>query len=627
MCGIAGICSGDPNPTNERRCAAMTALLAHRGPDSDGTWVSLCRRVALGHRRLSVIDLSESNNQPMVSDSGRYAIVFNGEIYNFRALRRQLRPYPYRTSGDTETILAAVEQWGLDGAVSRLRGMFAFALWDAQRKSLSLVRDRIGIKPLYYCKSGNEIAFCSELRGIERIYGSRLGTSRQALSLYLRLLYIPAPHTIYNAVSKLEPGTMVEFRCRGSSILKTERVYWSYHEAFISGLEDVKAIPSRDHGEELLAELKQATRLHLESDVPVGLLLSGGIDSALVGFLVQQASDRPIKAFSIGFKEAGYDESGYAREMARALKMEHHVLRADATMATNVVPRLARIYDEPFADPSSVVTYLVFQLANPHVTVCLSGDGGDEAFFGYNRYFQALALARQFKRIPQPAAAVLAHIADALNRLLPSRKWETLAHHLRAATPAQSYLGFVSKTLRPSRFADVDDVSVAQFDVGNLDLSRANAGLIYPYIDSTSYLPEDILTKVDRASMAVSLEARVPLLDHRVVERSLAVPFELKYRSGRGKLILRELLRNGVPARLLNRPKQGFTPPLQVWLRTELRGWAEDLLSPSKLNSGLPLKIKPIRKLWRDYLDKGKWDYSLWSILNYIQWVHTDRTV
>jgi asparagine synthase (glutamine-hydrolysing) len=629
----------------------MTRALRHRGPDDEGYFQDAAAGIALGHRRLSVIDLSPEGHQPMVSASGRFVMVYNGEVYNHRALRQELAKLgaAFRGHSDTEVMLAAVEHWGLDKALERFIGMFAFALWDRHERELSLVRDRLGIKPLYYGWVGACFVFASELKAVTAMPEFDNPIDRDALCLLLRHNYIAAPHSIYRGVRKLEPGTVLTFGAgdvvkasKDASLPASHtRAFWSAREAAIAGMADRLRLPDAEAADELERLLRDAVALRMEADVPLGAFLSGGLDSSLVVALMQAQSTRPVQTFSIGFREKGYDEAAHAGAVAKHLNTEHHELYVTAQDALDVVPKLPAMFDEPFSDSSQIPTFLVAQLARRTVTVGLSGDGGDELFGGYRRYFATRNIERMLNRMP-PAARKLAArslvrhagfyesllagfnagLPSGLKLRRPQAKVEMLADMLKAGSQDERYWLMMSHHRRPMEV--VLQATEPPLRIGN-PVSGSNASGIVErmmYNDLVTYLPGDILAKVDRASMAVSLEARVPLLDHRVVEFSWRVPVEQKVRRGQGKWLLRQVLYRYVPRRLMERPKQGFGVPIGAWLRGPLRDWAEALLDERRLREEGYFEPGHVRRLWTSHLAGGANEGArLWDVLMFQAWL------
>lgn len=637
MCGLAGAFLAEP----ERRAASagrqMAGALCHRGPDDEGTWRSDAGTVELVHRRLSILDLSPEGHQPMISASGRYVIAFNGEVYNHLQLRSQLSGVAWRGHSDTETMLAAVERWGVEGAVGRFVGMFAFALWDRERDELALVRDRLGIKPLYYGFTAAGLLFASEL-GALRAHPTFDGPiDRDALHLLLRYNSIPAPHTIYRNVSKVMPGTLLRFRAPRRAALQAT-TYWSGLDIAAQGQATPFTGTPEEAVDQLEALLSDAVGMRMLSDVPLGAFLSGGVDSSTVVALMQAQSERPVRTFSIGSPDAGFDEAPYARAVAEHLGTDHTELIVTAQDALDVVPRLASMYDEPFADSSQIPTFLVSELARRSVTVSLSGDGGDELFGGYNRHVWAGRVWNSIRWMPQPIRAGVAWaltgiapeawdrgfewadgaLPAALRHRMPGYKVHKLAGALGARAPMDLYRRLASQWLNPEHLVvGGSEPPVLPDEVERLDDFTAQMMLA----DLLRYLPDDILTKVDRASMAVSLEARVPLLDHRIVEFAWTLPMDLKRRDGQSKWVLREVLYRHVPRALIERPKTGFGIPLGDWLRGPLREWAEDLLSEQRLRDEGYFQPEPIREAWTQHqAGTHTWEHPLWTVLMFQAW-------
>ena len=653
MCGIAGLWDATHRfPGNDGLAAVrgMTRALHRRGPDDEGFFHDAAAGIALGHRRLSVIDLSPQGHQPMASASGRFVMVYNGEVYNHAAMRRELSGHgaTFRGHSDTETMLAAIEHWGLDAALARFIGMFAFALWDRRTRTLTLSRDRLGIKPLYYGWVGPLFVFGSELKAITRLPGFDNAINRDALCLLLRHNYINAPHSIYQGIRKLVPGTlltvgadMVRAPAGESALVAATRTYWSAREVAESGAADRLHLSDAEATDELERVLRDAVALRMEADVPLGAFLSGGVDSSLVVALMQAQSNRPVQTFSIGFREEGYDEAVHASAVAKHLGTEHHELYVTAQDALNVVPKLPGIFDEPFSDSSQVPTFLLSQLARRQVTVSLSGDGGDELFGGYLRYFKARDIERCLGWMPDRmrghAARSLSRHAGfyesllaGVNSCLPARarlkrpksKVGVLAGMLEAGPQEERYRLLMSHVRNPA--AIVLDASEPATELSNPVLGPGVTESIerMMYSDLVTYLPGDILTKVDRASMAVSLEARVPLLDHRVVEFAWRVPIGQKVRHGQGKWLLRQVLYRHVPRQLIDRPKQGFGVPIGAWLRGPLRDWAEALLGERRLREEGYFDPAYVRKMLADHV-AGKVNEGgrLWDVLMFQAWL------
>jgi asparagine synthase (glutamine-hydrolysing) len=650
MCGIAGIWNESLNAAQARRVVhGMAESLIHRGPDDDGCWAESDGSVALAHRRLSIVDLSPLGRQPMVSVSGRYAIVFNGEVYNHLDLKRELTSDhcfggTFRGSSDTEVMLAAIDAWGLRSAVERFIGMFAFALWDRRTHRLFLVRDRLGIKPLYYGWAGKAFLFGSELRALATHPDFRSDINRDALALLMRHNCIPAPHCIYNHVYKLLPGTILSI---GSPNCRDVRPvpFWSARETAERGLADPFCGTEVEAIDQLDLLLREAVGLRMVADVPLGAFLSGGVDSSTVVALMQAQSDRPIKTFSIGSLDDNYDEARYAREVARHLGTDHTELYVSAQDALTVVPHLPTLYDEPFSDSSQIPTYLVSKLAREHVTIALSGDGGDELFAGYNRHVWGQSVWNAISWMPPLLRQMTARAIDAVSpqvwdrlfdgagRFIPMNvclrgsgdKLHKIAQTLSSTTAEAFYRTLASHWSEPECLvlgAKEPLTSLTATDHRTDAFGLTNTML---YLDLVTYLPDDILTKVDRASMAVSLEARVPLLDHRVVEFAWRIPLSMKLCQGRSKWLLRQVLNRYVPARLIERPKAGFGVPIGAWLRGPLRPWAEALLDAGRLRREGFFNPIPVRQKWLEHLAGRKnWEYHLWDVLMFQAW-HEQR--
>ncbi len=637
MCGIAGFWQSSPTveaPLDvlER----MGSTLAHRGPDDSGTFYDERAGVGFAFRRLSIIDLSPEGHQPMASATGRYTIVFNGEVYNFEKVRAELGEKHWRGHSDTEVMLAAIERWGLEAAVTRFVGMFAFALWDRDEQKLHLVRDRLGIKPLYYGHVGGNFVFASELKAIREFSGFEAGIDRNALALYMRFGYVPAPHSIYEGLHKLQQGHILTLG-RGSQ--PVVRPFWSALKEAEQGLNHPLRLEDEDAIAQLEEKLLDSVRLRMIADVPLGAFLSGGIDSSIVVALMQSQSSRPVKTFSIGFHEDAYNEAGHAARVAAHLGTDHTELYATPGDALDVVPALAQMYDEPFADSSQIPTHLVSRLARRHVTVSLSGDGGDELFGGYSRYPFIASMWGVVERVPRPVARAAAALIRALparpvngmlRRLpLPARlqqgpgdKLRKFGDFLADGNPDAIYLYTMSQWRDPERVVTGAHEPGTQLQALAQLRSLPSATEMAMMADLLFYLPDDILVKVDRASMAVSLEVRVPLLDHRVVEFAWKLPLHFKIRNGTAKWILRQILYKYVPRELVERPKMGFAVPIDSWLRGPLREWAEDLLSAEGLRRGGFLEPAPIREKWEEHLSGARdWGYPLWNALMFQDWL------
>jgi asparagine synthase (glutamine-hydrolysing) len=628
MCGITGFwqtrcAQGDPVETLH----LMAAAIAHRGPDDSGVFHDEAAGVGLAFRRLSVIDLSPQGHQPMCSASGRYVIVYNGEVYNFEEIRAELGSHAWRGHSDTEVMLEAIERWGLESAVRRFVGMFAFALWDAREQTLSLVRDRMGIKPLFFGRLGGDFVFASELKALRR-YNSFSGTiDCEALALYMRHSHVPSPHCIYQGISKLKPGCILTLRSPQDD--DRPRPYWSAYEIARQGMAAPFEGSDDEAVDQLQEQLLEAVRLRMIADVPLGAFLSGGLDSSTIVALMQAQSGRAVKTFTIGFQEDDYDEAAHARKVAAHLGTDHTELYLTPQDALDIVPLLPSLYDEPFADSSQIPTYLVSKLARRRVTVTLSGDGGDELFGGYGRYLRTRAIWNVLERLPRSARKPSAEMLRVLGRFLLNQRGRLrlsdkayrLADYVTAGSQEQVYLCALSHWGDPSRVVldgreppTVMDSIRSASQIGGFEE-------LMMLTDLVNYLPDDVLTKVDRASMAVSLEVRVPLLDHRVVEFAWRLPMRLKIRRGNTKWILRQVLHRYVPRELLDRPKMGFGVPMAKWLRGPLRDWAEDLLSETSLRRHGLFAVAPIRSKWTEHLSGARnCQNLLWDVLMFQDW-------
>lgn len=640
MCGIAGIFNKslfngeDLSPIIEH----MLDALAHRGPDDLGVWKDQSQGVWLGHLRLAILDLSPEGHQPMLSYSQRYVLIFNGEIYNHIALRNALGPRQWRGHSDTETILSAIETWGVEAAVKRFVGMFAFALWDRERKTLWLGRDRLGIKPLYYGFTTDGLLFASELKALQMHPAFEGKICRDALHYLLRYNSIPAPHTIYEGVFKVMPGTLLRIRAPKSEAID-KVVFWSVADVAQQGQQRPFMGTPEEAVNQLEVHLKDAVRDRMLADVPLGAFLSGGVDSSTVVALMQAQSERPVQTFSIGARDADLDEAPYARAVAQHLGTDHTELYVSSDEALDVVPKLATMYNEPFADASQIPTFIVSQLARRSVTVALSGDGGDELFGGYNRHVWAERVWRLIEVVPSPLLGAFSRglkevapstwdtwfqrVAPVLPKVMQHRsygyKLHKLANGLEAKSRLELYHRLSSQWMTPSELVlGGNEVPLALSGLDHLPNFQAKMMLL----DMQRYLPDDILTKVDRASMAVSLEARVPLLDHRVVEFAWRLPLALKLRDGLSKWVLRQVLYRYVPKQLIERPKAGFEIPLAEWLRNALRPWAEELLDGQRLREEGFFNPVPIRTAWAQHIaGTHNWAHQLWTVLMFQSWL------
>ncbi|MES2196569.1 MAG: asparagine synthase (glutamine-hydrolyzing) [Pseudomonadota bacterium] len=643
MCGIVGFL-GSAGPAAQDAVVArrMADLIRHRGPDDDGVWADAEAGIALAQRRLAIIDLTPAGHQPMHSSCARYVIVFNGEIYNYEEVRRQLdgeAAHPWRGHSDTEVLVEAIARWGLKRALQACVGMFAFALWDRRERTLVLARDRLGEKPLYYGRIGRSFAFASELKAFRAHPAWNPEVDRNAVALLMRHNYVPAPYSIYKGFHKLRPGHFLVL-ADGDREPRIE-CWWSARDAAERGRAHAFEGSPDEAVTALETLLKQSIKGQMMADVPLGAFLSGGIDSSAVVALMQSMSPQPIRTFTIGFHQAEYNEAERAKEVARHLGTDHTELYVSEREAIDVIPSLPEIYCEPFSDSSQIPTYLVSKLARRNVTVSLSGDGGDELFSGYTRYALADEFWKKLARVPRslrrataglatfPSPAFYDRLAGPLMTLIPEHR-----RHGRLGDKVHKAAGLLS-------MRTVDEVYLhlcshwhnpADIVVGGRELPTMLTGLdTLPglpgnvermmYVDLMSYLPDDILAKVDRAAMAVSLETRVPMLDHRVVEFAMSLPLALLRAENKTKWPLRQLLYKHVPKELVERPKMGFGVPIDAWLRGALRDWAEDLLSEARLKADDFFDPAPIRLAWQEHLSgRRNHQYLLWDVLMFQAW-------
>ena len=653
MCGIVGI-FGDSNLSEiEVYISNMTNALKHRGPDSKGIWLDEKRNLALGHRRLSIIDLSDTGHQPMVSNCGRFVLSFNGEIYNHLELRKKFenlskekndKELIWKGTSDTETILEGFSLIGIEQTLKKSVGMFAMAIWDLEEEKLHLTRDRMGEKPLYYGWSNKNFIFASELKAFKEYKLFNNEIDRDSINIYMRHNYIPTPRSIYKNIFKLIPGTLISLGLDDTknNVAKLETsVWWSLKEVTSEGKRNL-ILDDRQNLKQLEESLIDSIKLQSVADVPLGAFLSGGVDSSLIVSLMQSNSKTKINTFSIGFKEGDYNEAEYAKKVASHLKTNHTEYYLSYQDALDLVPRLPQLYDEPFADSSQIPTHLVSLIARKHVTVVLSGDAGDELFGGYVRHLQAPKVWKIISLIPKKLRPVLSYLlllisADLLNKignLFPKKfrvnflgdKLHRFADRLsRLKDEDDLYYSLVSEWEDPSK------VVLNSKEPENFIKMKSNwpQGLSYEermmYLDMSTYLPDDILVKVDRASMATSLETRVPFLDHRIVELSQRIPLNQKISGGEGKKILRKILYKYVPRELIERPKQGFGIPLGEWLRGPLKDWAEELLSEERLKEEGFFDVNLVQSRWKEHLSKKRnWEHSLWSVLMFQAWLDSN---
>lgn len=635
MCGVTGFWDTSKRTSSDMMQAAlhkMSDTIVHRGPDGAGIWLDANIGIGLAHRRLAIIDLSEHGKQPMCSASQRYVISYNGEIYNHLEIKQLLQAEnnvpDWRGHSDTEIILAAFEAWGVEVALTKFVGMFAISLWDTQEKRLFLIRDRMGEKPLYYGWCGDHLIFGSELKSLHAHFAWSKNINRDSVSLLMQYNCIPAPYTIYENIFKLEPGN---FAIINSDKSMHKVAYWQLKNV----INEAKPIAYSSPGaavDALEKQLKLAIQQQMSADVPVGAFLSGGIDSSTIVALMQQQSIRPIKTFTIGFDDHAYNEAEQAKAIAKHLQTEHTELYLSPEQTTAIISDLPNFYDEPFADSSQIPTYIVAKLTRQHVTVSLSGDGGDELFAGYNRYTWLNMLWKKLSYLPKPARKLLAKII----MFWPPRSWDKLfiflntflPNSMQQRNPGEKLYKLAALCDAESPYAIYNmllthwsaDTKVLLPDLSK-DLNSASLTTTMMYSDSMRYLPDDILVKVDRAAMAVSLETRMPFLDHRVIEFAWSLPIDLKIRNGKNKWILREVLNRHVPPALFERPKMGFGIPIDQLLRGPLKEWAQDLLTSSMLSKHNLLDSKLIQKRWSEHLSgAGNWQYHLWDVLVFQSW-------
>lgn len=647
MCGINGFYSQSSSRFNNV-IDKMNLALLHRGPDNSGIWSDINSGTVLGHQRLSIIDLSTAGHQPMQSNSGRYIITYNGEIYNHLELRRELEisnsSIKWQGNSDTETLLEAVDYWGVETALKKIDGMFAFGMWDRKKHNLILARDRIGEKPLYFGWQGKgdkkTFLFSSELKALKIHPEFNREINRNAIALQLRHNCIPAPYSIYKDIYKLLPGYYIELNNNDlkKGNLPLSKVYWSLSETAIYGSNNQLLLNETDIQNNLEDQLKLSVKKQMISDVPIGAFLSGGIDSSTIVALMQSQSNHPVKTFTIGFSENDYSEAEYAKKIAKHLGTDHTELYISSKMAIDAIPKLSTIYDEPFSDSSQIPTFLVSQLAKQHVKVSLSGDGGDELFCGYNRY----TLSKKFWKIAHIMPTTFRKILKSRIHSISPKAWNKISHLLPGLDQYSNFGDKMHKganTLEANTIQDLyyvlcshwqnpSEVAINSKEPGTFltkfkpKLTGLNDQQQMMALDFITYLPDDILVKVDRAAMASSLETRAPFLDHKLIEHAWKIPQSLKYRNGSGKWILRQILNNYIPKSLTERPKMGFAIPLDTWLRGPLRDWVEDLLDEKKLHQEGYLNPKLIKKKWSEHLSGNRnWQSELWDVLMFQSWL------
>jgi asparagine synthase (glutamine-hydrolysing) len=649
MCGLTGFLWKNSSSTfdAQNQLKAMTNSILHRGPDDEGFWIDKPSRIAIGHRRLSVLDLSSAGHQPMHSHSSRFVIAFNGEIYNHISLREDLeielmQPINWKGHSDTETLLYCFEQWGIDITLEKITGMFSISLFDKELKDFYLIRDRMGEKPIYYGWVKNHFIFGSELKALKEFDNFSQEVDPDALALFLKYSYVPAPFTIYKNIEKLTQGTYLKLSMIDDSWSHNNlslNQYWKMEDIAKSGNQENKYSDSEDNAiEELEKLLSKSVKRQMISDVSLGAFLSGGIDSSLIVALMQKQSNKKVKTFTIGFNEDGFNEADEAIQIAKYLDTDHTELYVNPEDAMNVINKLPKIYDEPFADSSQIPTFLVSQLAREHVTVSLSGDGGDEMFGGYTRYFMANRVWKNIHKIPLPFRKIISKVISFFSpsfwNYFFNNMFKILPSQYRVTHPADK-LYKLSKILISKDIYEVYDNLVSHwsnpFEVVLNSNNAIQKQKNYQFLDhenemmlrdSNTYLPDDILVKVDRAAMSVSLETRTPFLDKNVVEFAWQLPLNMKIKNSQGKWILRKVLDKYIPKELIDRPKMGFGVPIDLWLRGPLKEWAEELLSEKRLEHDGYFNVQIIRTKWLEHLSGNQnWQYHLWNVLMFQIWL------
>ena len=651
MCGINGFYSKSLSTFNNV-IVKMNSAISHRGPDAKGTWYDKNSGIVLGHQRLSIIDLSSAGDQPMQSNSNRFILTYNGEIYNHLEIRKEIEKNnsftKWRGSSDTETLLESIDFWGVEKTLQKIQGMFAFGLWDKKTRSLTLARDRMGEKPLYYGwqgKGNNRVfLFGSELKALKVHPGFDEQINRGAIALQLRHNCIPAPYSIYKDIYKLLPGHYLELKENDlkENFLSTPKKYWSLSERIIEGNKNQLKLDDEKILKDLEGILKLSVKKQMISDVPLGAFLSGGIDSSTVVALMQSVSNNPVKTFTVGFEENDFSEAKYAKNIAKYLGTNHTEIYVSSKKALDVIPKIPNIYDEPFSDSSQIPTFLVSQLTKQQVKVALSGDGGDELFCGYNRYLVTETFSNIFRFMPLIFRKTLASTI----RSISPKKLDKILNFL---PKLDHHSGFGDRMHKVANVLDLKELNDIYYTLRShwpnpseiVKNSKEPSTLLTKYkpnlnilnhqekmmaLDLLTYLPDDILVKVDRAAMASSLETRIPFLDHKLIEYVLKIPHSLKFRNGQGKWILKRILNQYIPKNLTERPKKGFEIPLSSWLRGPLRDWAENLLNEKRLNEENYFNSKLIREKWSEHLSGRKnWQHDLWDILMFQAWVETNN--